>query len=107
MKVYTAKYKAEQPASKELHVPADSRYGVGLQFERDGQPWDLLPDEVTLDGLSADDVVDGTFIFERTSGEYGQKVSDVRAADMGVHVGGAEATSGTTGARVKTVNGTF
>lgn len=86
MKVYTAKYKAEQPASKELHVPADSRYGVGLQFERDGQPWDLKPGEVTMNGVSADDVADGTFFFERQSGAPGQVVSGVRAADMGVHV---------------------
>lgn len=67
----------------------------------------MLPSEVTLSGLSADDVVDGTFIFERTSGECGQKVSDVRAADMGVHVGGAEVSSGTTGARIKSVHGSF
>lgn len=107
MKVYTAKYKAEQPASKELHVPADSRYGVGLQFEKDGQPWDLKPGEVTMNGVSADDVAGGTFFFERQSGEPGQVVSGVRAADMGVHAGGAEATSGTTGNRIRTVHGTF
>lgn len=30
MKIYTAKYKAEQPANKELHVPTDSKYSIGL-----------------------------------------------------------------------------
>lgn len=86
MKLYTAKYKAEQPANKELHVPLNSNYCVGLQFKRDGQTWELKDDEVTLDGQTPDDKEGDIYIFNRTSEGPSEKTSIVKAADMGVHV---------------------
>lgn len=85
MKLYTAKYKAEQPANKELHVPLDSNYCVGLQFERDGQTWELENNEVTIDEQTPDDKEGDIYIFNRTSEGPSEKTSVVKVADMGVH----------------------
>lgn len=79
MKIYTANYDADRPSTKAIEVPLNSNYAIGIGVTKDGTPIQLKQDNLSLNGLSADDVYANMVIFKLSSdGNEGREVYEVK-----------------------------
>lgn len=71
MIVQTIEYNANQPARKQIVVPTNSKYNVGIKVSRNETPLDLDLNEITIDGVSAVSQVAGFDVVGLSSDSVG------------------------------------
>ena len=78
MNLYTISYEATQPTQQAITVPLNSKYAVGVGLTYNGVKTDIVKDNSTLNGISADGQLDGMAVFNLSSdGNEGRKAYDV------------------------------
>lgn len=78
MKVQTIEYDAAAPAQKQVTVPTNSDYAVGVKVFKDGEEVAVKRHELSVNGQIASDQVNGYNVFNLSSdGNVGMTSLDV------------------------------
>ena len=64
MKITTLEYSANQPVNRQITVPTNSKYAVGIKVYKDGVAVDCGLDEISVGGISATEQIAGYNVFE-------------------------------------------
>ena len=78
MNIQTIEYDARMPVQKQITVPTNSDFAVGIKVYRDGKEVDVKRHELSVNGQIASDQRNGYNIFELSSnGDVGMTSLDV------------------------------
>lgn len=67
METQTIEYSANQPINKQITVPTNSNYGIGIKIFKDDEPLSCGLDELTIDGIAATAQSNGYNIYTLSS----------------------------------------